>query len=57
MYHFKIIDDNGDITHMFAKSRSEAIKLYCDLKGCSEEYIKNHCIVKRGDNNDKDRER
>ena len=49
MYHFKIIDDNGDITHMFAKSRSEAIKLYCGLKGCSEEYIKKHCIVKRGE--------
>lgn len=48
MYHFKIIDDNGDITHMFAKSRSEAIAIYCREKGCSEEYVRTHCIVRKG---------
>lgn len=46
MYYYEIVDDNGTITTVGAKSRTEAIKDYCRYKGCPEEYVKEHCIVR-----------
>ena len=47
MYDFKIIADSGVITYIYAKCRKEAIEIYCREKGCSEDYVKNHCIIKK----------
>ena len=47
MYGYRVIDDNGEITCICAKSRSEVIKIYCDKKGCSKQYVKEHCIIRR----------
>ena len=46
MYDFQFVDDNGTITYVCAKCRSEAIEAYCREKGCSKEYVKKHCIVR-----------
>jgi hypothetical protein len=46
MYDFAFTDDNGTITYICAKSRSEAIKIYCREKGCPEEYVKKHCVIR-----------
>jgi hypothetical protein len=46
LYDFEIVDDNGTITYICAKCRSEAIETYCKEKGCSKEYVKEHCIVR-----------
>ena len=45
MYDFKFVADVGTITYICAKSRKEAIKFYCEEKGCNEEYVKEHCKV------------
>lgn len=47
MYDFVITDDNGTTTYICANSRSEAIAIYCREKGCPEEYVKRHCIVRK----------
>lgn len=46
MYCFRIVDDNGTITNIVAKCRTKAIEIYCQKKGCSKEYVKEHCIVR-----------
>ncbi len=46
MYQYEFVDDNGTITCIGAKSRTEAIKTYCRHKGCPEEYVKEHCIIR-----------
>lgn len=46
MCDFEIVDDNGTITYICAKCRSEAIEIYCHEKGCRKEYVKAHCIVR-----------
>ena len=45
MYDFQFVDDNGTITYVCAKCRSEAIEAYCREKGCSKEYVKEHCVI------------
>lgn len=45
-YGYSVTDDNGTITFICAKSRTEAIKIYCRQKGCPEDYIKDHCIIR-----------
>ena len=45
-YEFKIRDDNGTITTLFAQNREHAIEGYCAAKGCPKEYVKEHCIDK-----------
>ncbi len=42
---FKIVEDNGRITYICAKNRTEAIKYFCEEKGCPRDFVKNHCIV------------
>lgn len=46
MLCFKIVCDNGSISYIIAKSRTEAISIYAEEKGCSVGWIKDHCIVK-----------
>lgn len=47
MYDFQICTDAGVITYICASCRSEAIKIFCEEKGVSEDYIKKHCIVRK----------
>lgn len=46
MFDFKIVDDNGTITYICAKNRSDAIKIYIEEKGAPNDYVKKHCLVK-----------
>lgn len=45
-YDFKFVDDNGTISYVCAKCRSEAIEIYCREKGCSKEYVKDHVVIR-----------
>ena len=44
-YDFKFVADVGTTTYIWAQSRKEAIRLYCEEKGCNEEYVKEHCRI------------
>jgi hypothetical protein len=46
MYDFEFADDNGTITYICAKCRTEAVKIYCREKGCPKEYVEKHCIIR-----------
>lgn len=46
-YIFRIIDDNGKIAHISAERRTQAIEKYCSRQGCTKEYVKKHCVVKK----------
>ena len=46
-YDFIVIDDNGTGTSIRAECRTNAIETYCREKGCSKEYVKDHCVVKK----------
>lgn len=46
MYDFQIVDDNGTISYICAKCRTDAIEIYCKEKGCSKEYVKKHCVIR-----------
>lgn len=46
-YKFAVIDDNGSATFVTAECRTDAIETYCREKGCSKEYVKDHCVVKK----------
>lgn len=47
MYIFIVINDNGSKTTIHAENKTEAIKKYCALLGCPEEYTKKHCLIKK----------
>lgn len=42
---FKIVEYNGRITYICATSRADAIKYFCEEKGCTKEFVKKHCLV------------
>ena len=46
MYDFEFVSDNGTITYICAKCRSEAIEIYCRENGCQKEWVKEHCVVR-----------
>lgn len=43
---FQFVADNGDISYICAKCRTDAIEIYCKEKGCPEEYVKKHCVIR-----------
>lgn len=45
MYNFKIVEDKGSITYVTAQKPNQAIKKYCEEKGCPIEYAKKHCLI------------
>lgn len=47
MYDFKFVEDSGVITNICAKCRKDAIEIYCHEKGCSEEWVKAHIIIRK----------
>jgi hypothetical protein len=47
MYDFQFTDDNGTVTYICARCRSEAIESYCQEKGCPKEYVREHCIIRK----------
>jgi hypothetical protein len=47
IYRFKIIADSGKISIISADSRKQAIEKYRNRQGCSKEYVKDHCVVKK----------
>lgn len=44
-FEFKIVEDNGRITYICARTRADAIKYFCEEKGCPNDYVKKHCLV------------
>ena len=44
---FELVDDNGTINRIYAHNRTEAIEQYCEKHGCSQEYVKRHCIIRK----------
>lgn len=44
-HEFKFVEDNGRITYLFARTRSDAIKRFCEDKGCPKDYVKKHCLI------------
>ena len=47
IYIFRIIDDNGKIARISAERRKQAVEKYCSRQGCTKEYVKKHCVVKK----------
>lgn len=47
MYDFEFVDDNGTKTYICARNRTEAIKFYCEEKGCPKEYVTEHCVIRK----------
>ena len=48
MTTYKITSDAGTVTLIRAGSRTEAIELYRKETGASEEFVRAHCVVRRG---------
>lgn len=47
MSEFSITTDAGSTHVIHAESRTEAIRIYRALTGVPEDYIKNHCVIRR----------
>ena len=47
MYDFEIVNDNGQIDIITCKNRTKAIEKYCSIHGCSKEYVREHCIIRK----------
>lgn len=46
MSDFKFIVDNGLIIYVCAENRKTAVREFCKDHGVTEDYVKQHCIVK-----------
>ena len=44
---FRIIVPTGETVYVVARTRAEAIREYCAGSGCPEEFVKQHCVIKR----------
>lgn len=47
MSRYAITADAGSTHVIRAESRAEAIRIYRALTGAPEDYIKNHCVIRR----------
>lgn len=47
MYNYRIVEESGRVVIVRAISRKTAVMLYCESEGCSREYVKAHCVVRR----------
>lgn len=47
MFNYRIIYKSGQVVIVRARTRSVAIKLFCQSEGCSREYVKKNCVVRR----------
>ena len=43
---FKFITDSGRIVYVCAENRKAAVKAFCIDQGVTEEFVKEHCVVK-----------
>ena len=43
---YKFVFDNGTIVLIDAKSRQEAIKIYCETRGIDRDFLLKHCKVR-----------
>lgn len=46
-YDFQFVNDSGRIDYICASCRKEAINIYCSNFGLSEDFVKEHCIVRK----------
>lgn len=46
MRTYAFVFDNGTIVLIDAKSRQEAIKVYCETRGMPRDFLQRHCKVK-----------
>lgn len=46
MKTYKFVFDNGTIVLIDAKSRKEAINIYCETRGMDKSYLQKHCVVR-----------
>lgn len=46
MKTYKFVFDNGTIVLIDAKSRKEAISIYCETRGMDKSYLQKHCVVR-----------
>lgn len=46
MSDFKFILDSGLIIYICAENRKAAVKEFCKDHGVTEDYVKQHCVVK-----------
>lgn len=52
MFNFQFVCDNGSVCAVRARSRSVAIRLYCEAEGCDRAFVKAHCVVRKDKNGD-----
>ena len=46
-FTFAVVNDNGSVSYITAKTKTEAIDAYCRKTGCPKDYVKRHCLVKK----------
>lgn len=47
MFNYKFVTDRGVMVIIRACTYWTAIDMYCRSEGCSFDYVKKHCVVKR----------
>ena len=47
MFNFRIICDNGAVCLIRARSRRVAVRLFCLSEGCTPEWVRLHCTVRK----------
>ena len=47
MFNFRITYDNGTVCLIRARSRRVAVRLFCLSEGCTPEWVRLHCTVRK----------
>ena len=47
MYNYRIVNESGRVVVIRARTRTVAVRLFCESEGCSSTYVKDHCIIRR----------
>lgn len=47
MHDYEITDQSGQTVVIRALTKPVAVRLYCELQGCTKVYVKNNCVIKR----------
>ncbi len=46
MFNYRIVDAKGFVTVIRARTRTGAIKLFCESEMCSKAYVDKSCVVR-----------
>ena len=47
MFNYRIVNERGQVVIVRARTCHVAVRLFCLSEGCSRDYVKQHCVVRR----------